>query len=207
MPPPVKSYWVAKLRADRKQVQQLASCHFIEHGNSVIVLGPPGWTHPAVSLGLKAIEAGYRVLFTRAANLVAAPDQSAWKSRLDEKLKVFITPRLLIIDEIGYLPINRVGANLILPADQPVVTSAGRRFWPATRALALGSVWWPCDRQKRSPGKGLRVGKKTTLTAFKYLRLYATGPPIYSFPSSERVRLLQFAGKGNPPCQLWQGDL
>ena len=99
---------------DRKQVQTLASCHFIEHGDNVIVLGPPGVgkTHLAVSLGIKAIENGYRVLFTTAANLIAVLTKAHAEGRLDEKLKVYATPRLLIIDEIGYLPIDRLGANL-----------------------------------------------------------------------------------------------
>ena len=99
---------------DRKQVQALASCHFIEHGDNVIVLGPPGVgkTHLAVSLGIKAIENGYRVLFTTAANLIAVLTKAHAEGRLDEKLKVYATPRLLIIDEIGYLPIDRLGANL-----------------------------------------------------------------------------------------------
>lgn len=99
---------------DKKQLTQLASCHFIEHGDNVIVLGPPGVgkTHLAVSLGLKAIEAGYRVLFTTAAHLIAVLTKAHGEGRLDEKLKVYTTPRLLIIDEIGYLPIDRLGANL-----------------------------------------------------------------------------------------------
>jgi DNA replication protein DnaC len=99
---------------DKKQLLQLASCHFIEHGDNVIVLGPPGVgkTHLAVSLGLKAIEAGYRVLFTTAAHLITVLTKAHAEGRLDEKLKVFTTPRLLIIDEIGYLPIDRIGANL-----------------------------------------------------------------------------------------------
>ena len=99
---------------DRKQLQALASCHFIEHGDNVIVLGPPGVgkTHLGVSLGLKAIEAGYRVLFTTAANLITALTKAHGEGRLEEKLKVYTTPRLLIIDEIGYLPIDRGGANL-----------------------------------------------------------------------------------------------
>lgn len=99
---------------DKKQLQQLASCHYIEHGDNVIVLGPPGVgkTHLAVSLGLKAIESGYRVLFTTAAHLIAVLTKAHAEGRLDEKLKVYTTPRLLIIDEIGYLPIDRIGANL-----------------------------------------------------------------------------------------------
>jgi DNA replication protein DnaC len=99
---------------DKKQLLQLASCHYIEHGDNVIVLGPPGVgkTHLAVSLGLKAIESGYRVLFTTAAHLIAVLTKAHAEGRLDEKLKVYTTPRLLIIDEIGYLPIDRIGANL-----------------------------------------------------------------------------------------------
>ena len=60
----------------------------------------------------RAIEAGYRVLFTTAASLIAALTKAHAEGRLDEKLKIYTTPRLLIIDEIGYLPIERQGANL-----------------------------------------------------------------------------------------------
>jgi DNA replication protein DnaC len=99
---------------DRKQVMDLASCHFIEHGDNVIILGPPGVgkSHLSVSLGMKAIEAGYRVLFTTAANLIGSLTRAMAEGRLEDKLKFYTTPRLLIIDEIGYLPIDRQGANL-----------------------------------------------------------------------------------------------
>ena len=68
--------------------------------------------HLAVGLGLKAIEHGYRVLFTTAANMIAHLTRALSEGRLEEKLKTYTVPRLLIVDEIGYLPIDRLGANL-----------------------------------------------------------------------------------------------
>jgi DNA replication protein DnaC len=99
---------------DKKQVADLSTRHFIEQGDNVIILGPPGVrkTHMAVSLGLKAIEAGYRVLFASAAHLIGSLTKAMAEGKLDDKLKFYTTPRLLIIDEIGYLPIDRQGANL-----------------------------------------------------------------------------------------------
>ena len=76
--------------------------------------GPPGVgkTHLAVGLGLKAIQLGYRVLFTTAAALISMLTKAMGEGRLEDKLKLYTIPRLLIIDEIGYLPIDRQGANL-----------------------------------------------------------------------------------------------
>src|SRR5438046_4629465 len=83
---------------DKKQIQTLSSCHFIEHGENVVFLGPPGVgkSHLAVGLGLKAIEHGYRVLFATAAGLITALTKAATEGRLEERLKIYTVPRLLI---------------------------------------------------------------------------------------------------------------
>ncbi len=69
-------------------------------------------THLAVGLGLKAIEAGHRVLFTTAASPIATLTRAHAEGRLEEKLKLCTTPRLLVINEIGYVPTERLGANM-----------------------------------------------------------------------------------------------
>lgn len=106
---------------DQKQLQTLASCHYIEHGDNVIVLGPPGVgkTHLAVSLGLKAVESGYRVLFTTAANLITHLTKAHTEGRLDEKLKVY--HRAAPLDHRrDRLPADRSARRqLVLPAHQP----------------------------------------------------------------------------------------
>ena len=81
---------------------------------NLVLLGPSsvGKTHLAVALGLKAIEHRYRVLFTTAAAMFSTLTKALSESRFDDKLKVYTIPRLLIIDEIGYLPVDRQAATL-----------------------------------------------------------------------------------------------
>jgi DNA replication protein DnaC len=97
-----------------KVIRELATGRFIADADNVLLLGPPGVgkTHLAVGIGLKACGLGYRTMFITAAGLIASLVRAHNENRLEEKLKYLVQPKLLIIDEIGYLPIERLGANL-----------------------------------------------------------------------------------------------
>lgn len=99
---------------DVKSIKELATGRFIANSDNVLLLGPPGVgkTHLAVGIGLKACALGHRTVFTTAAGLIGSLMRAHQENRVDEKIKLLVQPKLLIIDEIGYLPIERLGANL-----------------------------------------------------------------------------------------------
>jgi|ERR671918_1082530 DNA replication protein DnaC len=99
---------------DPKVIRELATGRFLADADNVLLLGPPGVgkTHLAVGLGLRACALGYRTAFTTAAGLIGTLTRAHQENRIEEKLKQLVQPKLLIIDEIGYLPLERLGANL-----------------------------------------------------------------------------------------------
>jgi DNA replication protein DnaC len=107
--------WAAQPAAERPLVTHLAQLAWVEEHANVCFFGPPGTgkTHLAIALAMKACEHGFRIAFATAQEWVSRLEAAQDRNQLETELRRLARYHLLVVDEVGYLPLERQAANLL----------------------------------------------------------------------------------------------
>lgn len=162
----------------KKQINKLLEMDWIDRMYNLIFLGPPGLgkSHLSISLGYRAIEMGYKVSFVTMDKLIHALKTQEISRKSKGKINKILSSSLVIIDEVGYLPITREEANLFFQiisslheqASVIITSNKGLEDWtellgdPALTTAILDRITYRCELFNMS-GKSYRLEHRKSL--------------------------------------------
>jgi DNA replication protein DnaC len=132
--------WTWPKKINRPQIQNLFRLDFIATQTNVVMIGNVGLgkTHLSIALGRAACVAGHSVLFTTAVDIINTLTAARSAGQLKRDIRRYVTPAVLLIDELGYLPIDKLGADLMFQvisqryerAPTVITTNRAYKHWP-----------------------------------------------------------------------------
>lgn len=134
---------------DKRLIEELAVGRFLYDARSVVLLGPPGVgkTHLAIGLGVMTAELGHKVYFTTAIDMARRLTKAVAENRLHREMNILTNPKLLIIDEVGYLTLDSTQASLLFQvickrydSDKAIILTSNKAFSDWGQVFAGDSV-------------------------------------------------------------------